>query len=52
MPTFIYAGIVLGSSPIYPALATVIFVPGLVLVVIAERFRMRATRAMARFRAI
>lgn len=52
MPTFIFAGIVFGSSPIYPALATVVFVPGLVLVVIAERFRTRATRAMARSRAI
>ena len=52
MPTFIFAGIVFGSSPIYPALATVVFVPGLVLVVIAERFRARAARAMARSRAI
>lgn len=43
LPTFIYSGIALGgSSPIYPALATVIFIPGLLLVFVAERYRRRA----------
>lgn len=45
LPTFIYSGIALGgSSPIYPALATVVFVPGLLLVFVAEHFRRRAMR--------
>ena len=44
LPTFIFSGIALGtSSPIYPALATLIFVLGLVLVFVAERFRRRAS---------
>lgn len=42
MPTFVFAGLVFGSSPLYPALATVVFIPGLILVAIAERFRRRA----------
>jgi spermidine/putrescine transport system permease protein len=42
LPTFVFAGIVFGSSPLYPALATVIFIPGLILVAVAERFRRQA----------
>lgn len=42
VPTFVFAGLVMGSVPIYPALATLVFVPGLVLVAVAERFRRRA----------
>ena len=43
LPTFIFSGIALGtSSPIYPALATIIFVLGLVLVFFAERYRRHA----------
>jgi spermidine/putrescine transport system permease protein len=48
MPTFVFAGIVFGSAPLFPAVAAVTFVPGLVLVALAERFRRRATRAAAR----
>ena len=45
LPTFIFSGIALGtSSPIYPALATIIFVLGLFLVLLAERFRRHALR--------
>lgn len=44
LPTFIFSGIAVGSSPLYPALATVIFVPALVLVVVADYFRRRAAR--------
>ena len=44
LPTLIFSGIALGtSSPIYPALATLMFVLGLVLVFVAERFRRRAS---------
>ena len=44
LPTFIFSGIALGtSSPIYPALATIMFVLGLILVFMAERFRRRAS---------
>ncbi len=43
LPTFIFSGIALGtSSPIYPALATLIFILGLILVFVAERFRRHA----------
>lgn len=41
LPTFVFSGIATGSSPLYPALATVVFIPGLVLVVLAERLRRR-----------
>jgi spermidine/putrescine transport system permease protein len=41
LPTFVFAGIAVGSSPLYPAIATVIFIPGLVLVVLADRLRRR-----------
>jgi spermidine/putrescine transport system permease protein len=41
LPTFVFAGIAVGSSPLYPAIATVIFIPGLVLVILADRLRRR-----------
>jgi spermidine/putrescine transport system permease protein len=41
LPTFVFAGIAVGSSPLYPAIATVIFVPGLLLVIWADRLRRR-----------
>lgn len=44
LPTFVYSGIAVGSSPIYPALATLNFVPALVLVVLADIVRRRAER--------
>jgi spermidine/putrescine transport system permease protein len=47
LPTFVFSGIATGSSPLYPAMATVVFVPGLVLVVLAERLRRRALAALA-----
>ncbi len=42
VPTFVFAGLVMGSIPIYPALATLVFIPGMLLVAVAERFRRRA----------
>jgi spermidine/putrescine transport system permease protein len=39
LPTFIFAGIAIGSSPLYPAIATVVFIPGLLLVILASRLR-------------
>ena len=39
LPTFIFAGIAIGSSPLYPAIATVVFIPGLLLVMLASRLR-------------
>ena len=45
LPTFVFAGIAVGSSPLYPAIATVIFIPGLVLVILADRLRRRAAAA-------
>lgn len=42
LPVFVYSGIAVGSSPIYPALATLNFVPAIVLVVFAEVTRRRA----------
>ena len=41
LPTFVFSGIATGSSPLYPALATVVFIPGIVLVVLADRLRRR-----------
>jgi spermidine/putrescine transport system permease protein len=41
LPTFVFAGIAVGSSPLYPAIATVIFIPGLLLVIWADRLRRR-----------
>ncbi len=45
LPTFVFSGIAVGSSPLYPAIATVVFVPGLLLVILAERLRRRAILA-------
>ena len=42
LPTFVFSGIATGSSPLYPAIATVIFIPGLILVALAEGLRRRA----------
>lgn len=39
VPTFIFSGIAVGSSPLYPAIATVVFIPGLILVALAARMR-------------
>lgn len=47
LPTFVYAGLAFNSSPTYPAIATVFFVPMLVLVTLAERLRRRAVVAPA-----
>ena len=41
LPTFIFSGIALGSSPLYAAVATVTFLPGLLLVGLAEWLRRR-----------
>lgn len=42
LPTFVFGGIALGSTPLYPAIATVTFVVGLCLIITAEWFRRRA----------
>lgn len=42
LPTFVFSGIAVGSSPIYPALATITFIPGLGLLFLAEFMRRRA----------
>lgn len=47
LPTFVFSGIAVGSSPIYPALATLSFVPALLLVGLADIFRRRATARRA-----
>lgn len=39
LPAFVFSGISMGSSPLYPALATVVFVPGMLLVMIADSLR-------------
>jgi len=44
LPTFVYSGIAVGSSPIYPALATLNFIPALALVVLADIIRRRALK--------
>ena len=44
LPTFVFSGIAVGSSPVYPALATVTFVPALLLLGLADWFRRRAAR--------
>jgi len=41
VPTFIFSGIAIGSSPLYPAIATVVFIPGLLLVSAASALRKR-----------
>lgn len=47
LPTFVYSGIAVGSSPIYPALATLTFIPALLLVGLADFFRRRAAARMS-----
>jgi spermidine/putrescine transport system permease protein len=42
LPTFVFSGMALGSTPLYPALATVTFVAGLLLIVVAESLRRRS----------
>jgi spermidine/putrescine transport system permease protein len=44
LPVFVYSGIAVGSSPIYPALATLNFIPALILVALAEAMRRRALK--------
>jgi spermidine/putrescine transport system permease protein len=44
LPIFVYNGIAVGSSPAYPALATVTFAVGLTLAYTAEFFRKRAAK--------
>lgn len=44
LPVFVYSGIAVGSSPIYPALATLNFIPALALVGLAEFMRRRALK--------
>jgi spermidine/putrescine transport system permease protein len=44
LPIFVYSGIAVGSSPIYPALATLNFIPALILVFLADFLRRRALR--------
>ena len=51
LPTFVFSGIAVGSSPIYPALATLTFVPALVLIFAVDRLRRRADRKRALARA-
>jgi spermidine/putrescine transport system permease protein len=41
LPTFIFSGIAIGSSPLYPAIATVVFIPGILLVILANRLRQK-----------
>lgn len=47
LPTFVFSGIATGSSPLYPAIATVVFIPGILLVVLADWLRRRSARAAA-----
>lgn len=47
LPTFVFSGIATGSSPLYPAMATAVFVPGIVLVMVADALRRRAARRLA-----
>ncbi|SIR43353.1 spermidine/putrescine transport system permease protein [Rhizobium sp. RU20A] len=47
LPVFVYSGIAVGSSPIYPALATLNFIPALLLVALAEYMRRRALKRQA-----
>jgi len=44
LPTYVFSGIAVGSSPIYPALATLTFLPALVLILVVDRLRRRAVR--------
>lgn len=42
LPTFVFSGIAMGSTPIYPALASMTFAIGLCLLVVADMIRRRA----------
>ncbi len=44
LPTFVFAGIAIGSSPIYPALATLTFIPAMLLVAAADYLRRRGLK--------
>ncbi|GAA6199318.1 ABC transporter permease [Aquicoccus sp. SU-CL01552] len=44
LPTFVFSGIAVGSSPIYPALATLTFLPALVLIFAVGGLRKNAAR--------
>lgn len=44
LPVYIFSGIVAGSSPLYPALATLTFVPALALILLVDALRRRAAR--------
>ncbi|QKC97135.1 ABC transporter permease [Mesorhizobium sp. NZP2298] len=44
LPIFVYSGIAVGSSPIYPALATLNFIPALILVFLVDFLRRRALK--------
>ena len=46
LPTFVFSGIANGSSPIFPALATLTFIPALILVGLADFFRRRAAERL------
>jgi spermidine/putrescine transport system permease protein len=46
LPTFVFSGIATGSSPLYPAMATVVFIPGVALVIAADALRRRAARRL------
>lgn len=47
LPTFVYAGLAFNSSPAYPAIATIFFVPMVILVILAETLRRRQLRPSA-----
>ena len=42
LPTFVFSGMALGSTPLYPALASVSFAVGMLLVILAETMRRRS----------
>lgn len=42
LPTFVFSGIAMGSTPIYPALASMTFAIGLCLLVVADMIRRRS----------
>lgn len=46
LPTFVFSGIAVGSSPIYTALATLSFIPALALIAVADVLRRRAARRL------
>ena len=44
LPTYVFSGIAVGSSPIYPALAALTFAPAMVLIVVVDVIRRRAAK--------